>query len=241
MRTHLWSAGTTYHGASSVDVASIAYVVRRLVRVPLAARVEVGGVELPPLLGIVDPGLEPLALLVLRDVQEHLHDRGALRHEQMLEVAHHPHATPAFLVVDEAEHEGGDDVLVVRPVEDPDLARPRRDLVHAPEEVVRRFDVVRRLERDDPATLRVHTAEDVADRAVLARRVESLQHEQHAALLLAPQVVLEHRQPLDVRAASLSSADDLSRSPSVAPGFASSGDLAAARSRSRIDSLTTSP
>jgi hypothetical protein len=52
------------------------------VLVEALAHVEVVAAELPALLGVVDSLLEPDALLVLADVQEHLDERGALVGEQ---------------------------------------------------------------------------------------------------------------------------------------------------------------
>ena len=51
------------------------------------AVVEVAEPELPLLLGVVEPLLEPLALLVPRDVQEDLDDRRPLVDEHALELA----------------------------------------------------------------------------------------------------------------------------------------------------------
>ena len=87
LRTHLRSAGTTYQGAHAVDVSVIAssYALRYVV--PVRAVVEVRHAELPPLLRVVDAGLQPLALLVEGDVKEDLHDGGAFVHEHALELA----------------------------------------------------------------------------------------------------------------------------------------------------------
>ena len=89
-----------------------------------------------------------------------------------------------------------DDVFVVRAVEDADVAARRQRVVDAPEEVVRELGRRRRLERLDVAALRIQTGEHAPDRAVLARRVEALQHEQHRAGALGVEAPLQHAQPI---------------------------------------------
>ena len=74
----------------------------------------------------------------------------------------------------------GDDVLVVRAIEDRDLATHRKLGVDAPQEVVGELRRRRRLERDDPASLRAEAGEHRADDTVLPRRVQSLENEEHA-------------------------------------------------------------
>src|SRR5581483_2936634 len=165
--------------------------------VPACAVVEISAAELPRLLGVLEPVAQPLALLFARHVQEDLDDRRSLVDEHALELPDLVRTTAPDLFRCELVHAHGDDVLVVRPVEDPDLAAARRLEMDAPEVVVREIDGRRLLERDDPAALRVHAREDAPDRAVLPRRVEPLQDEEHAALRLRVQAVVQHRELLD--------------------------------------------
>ena len=64
LRDQLWSAGTTYQGACSVEVSREHVLVRGGEVVPERSVVEVTRAELPALLGIVEPLLQALALLV---------------------------------------------------------------------------------------------------------------------------------------------------------------------------------
>src|SRR5206468_5959338 len=66
----------------------------------------------------------------------------------------------------------------------------------APEVVVRELRRGRRLERRDPAALRVHACENGADDTVLAGRVDSLEHEQETARSLGVESLLEHSEAL---------------------------------------------
>ena len=74
-------------GAGLVDVSrsTSSYAAREVV--PERAVLEVARAELPALLGIVEPFLQPHALLVARDVEEDLHDGRALVAEHLLERA----------------------------------------------------------------------------------------------------------------------------------------------------------
>ncbi len=104
--------------------------------------------------------------------------RRLLPREDLLVHAHHQH------------------LLVVRAVEDADSATLRQALHVAPEIVV--VEVLRRghLERVHLAALRVHARHDVADGAVLARRVHRLEHAQQRPAVLRVELVLLLGQPL---------------------------------------------
>ena len=83
--TCLWSAGITYHGAQSVDVAVMASLVGLHVLVPVGPLGHVGRVELPLLVGVVEAGDEAPLLLRLGHVEEELHDLRAVAVEVALE------------------------------------------------------------------------------------------------------------------------------------------------------------
>ena len=123
LRTQLWSDGTTCQGAHSVEVSRIvsSYAARELV--PELAVVEVAEPELPALLRRVEPRLESPALLLLRDVEADLDDVRALVDEQPLELADVRVPLAPDLLGRELADAHRDHVLVVRPVEDPELAR----------------------------------------------------------------------------------------------------------------------
>jgi hypothetical protein len=82
-------------------------------------------------------------------------------------------------------------VLVVRAVEDADLALARNLLVDPPQVVVRELLRCRHLERGDNAALRVERLHHLLDGAVLARRVDALEHDQHRSLGLCPEAILK--------------------------------------------------
>ena len=169
----------------------------RCVLVPAAAIVQVAGPELPALLRVVEALLEPLALLVAGDVEKHLHDRRALVRQQPLEGSDVMEPGTPHRLRNEAPHPNCDDVLVLRAVEDRQLAPRRARRVYAPEEVVRELGGGRLAERDDAAALRVHPREDVSNRPVLPGRVHSLQHEQQRSLGLCDEAVVQEAQPRD--------------------------------------------
>src|SRR5215218_7581138 len=170
LRNHLRSAGTTYHGACSTEALDRLLVGGDVV-VPLLALVQVAGLELPALRRVVEARAEPLGLLLARDVQVELDDARARVVQQPLEVVDVPVATAPDGLGGEFVDADHEHVLVVGAVEDADLAVARRVRMDAPQEVVRELERRGLLERDDAHALRVHAAEDVLDRAVLAAGV----------------------------------------------------------------------
>ncbi len=90
----------------------------------------------------------------------------------------------------EAVDPNRDDVLVVRAVEDAELAARRQRRVHTPEVVVRQLGRRGHLERGCAAAQRVQAPEDRANDAVLARRVDSLEHEEKALGLFGVEPLL---------------------------------------------------
>ena len=88
----------------------------------------------------------------------------------------------------DADHEH---VFVVRAVEDADKTLPRRGDGDAPEEVVGQLGDAGLLERRDLAVLRIEALHDVADRAVLARRIHALEHQQQRPAVLGVEPVAE--------------------------------------------------
>jgi hypothetical protein len=91
---------------------SLAVGVVRLADLPLPRRV-------------FEPLAEALQLLVAADVEEELDDPGSALRQQRLELGDAREAGAPDLRLDEPAHPHGDDVLVMRAVEDRDLARRR--------------------------------------------------------------------------------------------------------------------
>ena len=198
-RTHLRSAGTTYQGAHFVEVfvSASSYAV---MKVPQSFRDSRSPeAELPALLGVVEPRLQADPLLLGGDVQEDLDQRRPLVGERALELPDVPVAAAPDRLGSELAHAHGHDVLVVRSVEDPDLAALRQHLVDAPQVVVGELDRGRRLERGDPDALWVQAREHLPDRPVLPRRVHSLEDEQHATAGLCPETVVQRPELVDER------------------------------------------
>src|SRR3984885_16077793 len=75
-------------------------------------------------------------------------------------------------------HPGDEDVFVMRAVEDADHAERRHRLVDAPQEIVGELGRRRLLEARGDNPLRIDGPKDAADRAVLAARVDALEHDE---------------------------------------------------------------
>ena len=84
----------------------------------------------------------------------------------------------------------GDDLFVVRSVEDADATALWRRLRGAPQEVVVELLARWLLERDHLHALRVHAGHDVLDRGVLPCRVDGLEHDEQRVPVAGPQELL---------------------------------------------------
>ena len=91
-----------------------------------------------------------------------------------------------------------EDVLVVRAVEDADHPARRNLRVDAPEKIVTRLDVGRRLEARDGAALRIDRGEDFANRAVLAGGVAPLQNDEQRVARVGVEDALQLGDSLDL-------------------------------------------
>ena len=171
------------------------------------------------LLRVVEAHLEARALLVAADVQVELHDAGGVGGEMRLEgvdalVSVLPDLLGHELLDPDHEH-----VLVVRPVEDTDAALAGSRGVHSPQEVVAQLLLGRHPESGHARALRVEGGHHLADQAVLAARVERLEHDQQRLALLGPQLLLERSelvaQLLEARARRILVAVEARRAPRV--------------------------
>ena len=158
---------------------------------PLGALVDVVDGELPVLGGVFQARVQARQLLVAADGEEELEDHGALLHQHLLEVVDLPVAALDLLGLQEAVHAADDHVLVVAAVEDAHLALGGAARVDAPEVVVRELHVAGLLEGMHRDALRVEAGHHLADHAVLARGVDALQHDQHAAAAVGPELHLQ--------------------------------------------------
>ncbi len=143
LRTQLWSAGTTYHGACRVDVWAIVVLVRVAELRPQLAIVEVALAELPTLRRVVETILQAARLLDLGDVEEALDDTGALVVQQALELVDVPEPLAPHRAWNQPLDAHDEHVLVVTAVEDADVARHRACLMGAPQVVVLGLDAGR--------------------------------------------------------------------------------------------------
>src|SRR5438093_559622 len=171
--------------------------IRPLVIVPKLAFLEVGWSELPAFRRILDPLLDPLLLLVLADMQEEFEDRDVVLDQMPLErvdlvVARFPDRSRL-----EPVHAHDDHVLVVRPVEDPEIASGGHRLVDAPEKIVLELFLGGHLERPDAAPGRIESRHDVADRAVFPAGIHGLKHDEQGTLVLGVEEILELGEALD--------------------------------------------
>ena len=208
LRTHFRSAGTTYHGAVVGRGLGDGIGVGLHVVVPQHPVIEIAAAELPSLVRAVDAVLQPRPLLLLRDVEEQLHDVRAFVGEHPFEVDDVAEASPPSRGRHELLDAHDDDVFVVTAVEDPDHPVGRTAVVDPPEVVVGPLLIRRDPERAHVHTRRIESGEQRPDDAVLAARIHRLQHHEHG-------VALGHEQPglkLRQRRAS-SSASSAWRSP----------------------------
>ena len=141
--------------------------VRRAVVVPEQPLIEIARIELPVLCRIVQAGEQPFALLLRRDVQEHLDDADAPFDQAALEavdgrIATAPHRSRHEVMNADDEH-----VLVLRSIEDADDAWPWQRCADTPEEVVRQLFASWRPKRLDRHALRVDEPHRVLDGAAL--------------------------------------------------------------------------
>ena len=91
----------------------------------MIAVIEVGRVELPPLRGVVEPGHEPVGLLLVRDVQHNLYEGEAVLDQIVLKAVDLLVPTPPHRIGRQPPYPNGQDVLVMRPVEDADVTGRR--------------------------------------------------------------------------------------------------------------------
>ncbi len=145
---------------------------------PEGALFEVGGRELPALVGVVDAGLEAFGLFFAGEVEEELEDDGVVVVEALFEVDDLIEALVDGLFADVTVDAGGEDVFVVGAVEDADHAAGRDLGLAAPKEVVAELEGGGDFEGGDVATLGVDAGEDVADDAVFAGGVHTLKDDE---------------------------------------------------------------
>src|ERR1700674_259642 len=86
---------------------------------------------------------------------------------------------------------GDEHILVVRAIEDGDMAWSRHFLLEPPEEMVSKFGRTWCHESADVHTLRIHRRHYVADCSVLAAGVQSLQNNQDRLFLLRVEALLK--------------------------------------------------
>ena len=103
-----------------------------LIIVPVLARLDVAGVELPLLFRIIGTCLLAAALLVFRDVLKALQNRGAGLGQQRLELSDIAIAPLALFAIERAEDTRYQHVFVVAAIEDRQLAAGRHLRMNTP-------------------------------------------------------------------------------------------------------------
>ena len=166
----------------------------------MGAVANVRGPEFPVLLRFVDSRQEPFALFLPRHIEEELDYVDPVIGQVTLPVVDRtvtqlPDVFPALLrKVLGIEHLGvnahHEHFLVVRSIEDPDGTARRQPPHRPPEEIMAELLRRRSLEGADLDGLRVDSAHDVFDGAVLAGGVEALQNDQEGVRLLRMQAIL---------------------------------------------------
>jgi hypothetical protein len=150
---------------------------------PELALAEVGGIEFPVLVGVVETGLEAASLLVAGDVEEELEDDDVVIDEEVLELVDVVEALADDFGGNQLMDAGDEHILVVGAVEDADHSTGGNRGVTAPEEVVTGFERSGNFEGCNVATLRIDAGEDVADGPVLAGGVQALKDDEDGLLL----------------------------------------------------------
>ena len=150
------------------------------------------------LVGVVNAGLEAGGLLLLGDVEEEFEGEDVVVGEHGLELVDVFETATDGFGRDELVDSWGEDVLVVRPVEDLDHAAGGYLGVDAPEEVVARFDGCGDFEGGYIATLGVDSGEDVADGAVLASGIHALEDDEQGLRLAGVEEFLKAGELLTV-------------------------------------------
>ena len=179
------------------------------VGVPELALGDVGRAELPVLVGLVDPRQQALALLFLGQVQKHLDDARAIGMQMSFQVHDGPEsAVPhrlvgsrigqRFAAQDAAVHPHDQHLFVVRPVEDADATALGQVARGAPEEVMFKFQRTRMRKAEHLTALRVDARHHMANRAVLARCIHGLKHQQQGMPVRRVEQALLVAQPLDL-------------------------------------------
>ncbi len=105
----------------------------------MLALFEVGQREFPVSRRILDAGFEALLLLFPADVQEEFENGDAVLRQYLLEVVDLPIAPVPDLLGNQIVHPDYQDILVMRAVEDSNVAAVGNGFVDAPEKIVRQF------------------------------------------------------------------------------------------------------
>src|SRR6202171_1805916 len=167
-----------------------------LVLVPVSPLVDVVLAELPPLVGVGQPLEQAPTLLVVGDEETELDDLGLASNQLSLELVDQSISPLDHFWLGQLMDAGDQDVLVMRAIEDSDLARNRQVLADAPQEAVPLLLGSRSFEGGDRNPLRVEVADDVGDGPVLPAGVHALKHYQHRSLVLRVEAFLKFEQCL---------------------------------------------
>ena len=113
-------------------------------------------------------------MLRTRDVQEELEHDHTIFDQHVLERVNLIISLLPHMPRDEIVYTCGDDIFIVRPIEDADHAVGRNDLVYTPEKVVPQLKRRRLFEARDVTPLWVARAKYRADRPIFSRGVTTL-------------------------------------------------------------------
>jgi len=207
--TALVPDGITYHGAHFVLAAVNASFVGAHVIAPKLAFVQVLRRKFPVLIGILQPLQKSLLLLFFRHMQEELQNDRAVPRQMALEgvdvvVAFLPdlfrHQRFRQLLLSQILRMNlhYQNLLIVGPVENGDLAACRTHAHNPPKIGVIQFLGRRRLKAVHVAPLRIQARCHVLHHSVLARRVHGLQHHQYRPQFVRIHSRLLHRRRLQV-------------------------------------------
>ena len=151
-----------------------------LERAELRPRIGVGRPVLPVLVLPVQPGLQPLQLLLGADVEHHFDDDEAAAHQLSLKDLQSLHPLGELVLAVTCGDGGHQHVLVVGTVEDPHMPRGRQPRNDPLQVVLPGLSLGRLPEGGHVDAERVHGTHHRLHHPALAGGVHALQHQQHA-------------------------------------------------------------
>ena len=129
-------------------------------------------------------------MLVFTDIQKELENDHAAAGKHMLEVVNFSVALTPDLFRHKIVHTGNQHILVMRTIKDAHHTFRRCNFMNAPQKIVCQFFSRGNLKRNDIAPLWINMRKYMANGAILATGIHSLQHDEHTMMLRCRQQLL---------------------------------------------------